>query len=355
MAAKLSGSGGGKYDIEQNAEINVTPFVDVMLVLLIIFMVAAPLATVSVKVDLPPAVAMPSPNPPKPIYISIQKRWARLHRRLPDGPGHHGRRSAQTQIGTRDPTKERIYIRGDKDTIYGDFMNVMNKLQDNGFYSVALIGTDQRGGRQVGLADAWLTNSNPHEHHHYDPLTADRPPRRRGAAGSITAVTVAVVFHAGIGFYVWKAKFEPKYQEFSDQAVKVSLLEAASASAAAASAAAAAEERAAAAAAEGAAASAAAAAARASRRRRRCPSRRRPRPVRRRLRPAAEPPQAAVRSPTRTGFAGRTRDDLAEYYPERAQRMNQAGSAKMTCTVTASGTLYGLLGRFRRSAGSGFR
>ena len=74
MAAKLSGgSGGGRFHVEANSEINVTPFVDVMLVLLIIFMVAAPLATVSVKLDLPPAEAPPSPSPPKPVYISIQK------------------------------------------------------------------------------------------------------------------------------------------------------------------------------------------------------------------------------------------------------------------------------------------
>jgi biopolymer transport protein ExbD len=145
MAAKLAGSGGGKFDIEQNHEINVTPFVDVMLVLLIIFMVAAPLATVSVKVDLPPAVAIPSPNPPKPIYISIQKD-GNLH--IGDFPTDLDSMSddLHKQIGTRDPSKERIYIRADKETIYGDFMNVMNKLQDNGFYSVALIGTDQRGG-----------------------------------------------------------------------------------------------------------------------------------------------------------------------------------------------------------------
>src|SRR5574343_822438 len=72
MAAKLSSGGGGRYQEEQNAEINVTPFVDVMLVLLIIFMVAAPMAAVTVKVVLPPAVAPPGTNPPKPVYISIQ-------------------------------------------------------------------------------------------------------------------------------------------------------------------------------------------------------------------------------------------------------------------------------------------
>jgi biopolymer transport protein ExbD/biopolymer transport protein TolR len=145
MAAKLAGSGGGKFDIEQNHEINVTPFVDVMLVLLIIFMVAAPLATVSVKVDLPPAVAVPSPNPPKPIYITIQKDGSLHIGDFPTDLDSMGE-DLHKQIGTRDPTKERIYIRADKETIYGDFMGVMNKLQDNGFYSVALIGTDQRGG-----------------------------------------------------------------------------------------------------------------------------------------------------------------------------------------------------------------
>ena len=146
MAAKLAGSGGGKFSIEQNSEINVTPFVDVMLVLLIIFMVAAPLATVTVKVDLPPAVAIPSPNPPKPLYITIQKD-GRLH--IGDFPTDLDTMGAdlRKQVGRRDPTKERIFIRADKETIYGDFMGVMNKLQDNGFYSVALIGTDERGSK----------------------------------------------------------------------------------------------------------------------------------------------------------------------------------------------------------------
>ena len=141
MAAKLSGSGGGKYTIEQQSEINVTPFVDIMLVLLIIFMVAAPLATVSIEVKLPRAVAPPQQNPPKPVFISIQN----------DGDVFigDGRTSVDTLgddlkrlIGARNPDEERIFIRADQTTRYGNFMQVMNALQDAGFYSVALVGED---------------------------------------------------------------------------------------------------------------------------------------------------------------------------------------------------------------------
>ena len=142
MGAKLSGSGGGKYAVDANSEINVTPFVDVMLVLLIIFMVAAPMAAVTVQVNLPPAVAKPSTNPPKPVYISIQA----------GGTIYIGDTNVEladigdnlrSTIGQRNPEKERIFIRADKDVLYGDFMGVMNMLQDNGFYSVALIGEDK--------------------------------------------------------------------------------------------------------------------------------------------------------------------------------------------------------------------
>lgn len=141
MGAKLSGGGSSKFQIEQNSEINVTPFVDVMLVLLIIFMVAAPLATVSVVLELPDAVAPATPNPPKPVYISIQQSGNIYIGDFSTSLGAIGA-DLRKQIGNRNPEKERIFIRADKQTIYGDFMGVMNQLQDNGFYSVALIGTD---------------------------------------------------------------------------------------------------------------------------------------------------------------------------------------------------------------------
>ena len=144
MAAKLSGPSGGRYDVAQNASINVTPFVDVMLVLLIIFMVAAPLASVTIKVALPPAAAKPAKNPPTPVYISIKM----------DGRVFVGDNASdidtlgddlKAAVGARDPSKERIFIRGDEDLPYMDFMAVMNKLQDSGFYSVALVGEDKSG------------------------------------------------------------------------------------------------------------------------------------------------------------------------------------------------------------------
>ena len=140
MGAKLSGSGGSSE--EMNSTINVTPFVDVMLVLLIIFMVAAPLAAVTVKVNLPPAVAKPGTNPPKPVYISLQANGRIFIQDFPTDLASLGD-DLRRQVGAkRDPAHERIFIRGDRDVMYGDFMAVMNMLQDNQFYSVALVGED---------------------------------------------------------------------------------------------------------------------------------------------------------------------------------------------------------------------
>jgi biopolymer transport protein ExbD len=142
MAAKLGGGGGGKYNVEQTADINVTPFVDIMLVLLIIFMVASAVATPGIEVTLPIAVADPKENPPKPVFISIQtdgRVFIGDNESTYDGLGA----DLMGQIGRRDPTKERIFIRADQGTRYGDFMQAMNSLQDSGFYSVALVGEDK--------------------------------------------------------------------------------------------------------------------------------------------------------------------------------------------------------------------
>ncbi len=142
MGAKLGGGGGGgKFDLGQNSDINVTPFVDVMLVLLIIFMVAVPAATVSIKLDLPPAI----PPPPgakveEPTLINIQ--MAGLY--IGDVPTTLDTLPADlTRILNKpEPTEERVYIRADRTVRYGDFMAVMNTLQSNGFFQVALINEE---------------------------------------------------------------------------------------------------------------------------------------------------------------------------------------------------------------------
>jgi biopolymer transport protein ExbD len=142
MAAQLAGPGGeGKFQLKQNAEINVTPFVDVMLVLLIIFMVAAPLATVSIKVDLPPATPPKDAHPKKPTYISLQK----------DGGIYivSDKTSLNTlgadlsrALAVGNPQGEVVLIRADKEVRYKDFMAVVNQLQTDGFYKVGLITED---------------------------------------------------------------------------------------------------------------------------------------------------------------------------------------------------------------------
>src|SRR5665213_3102456 len=146
MAAKLGGQGGGRFSLGQNSDINVTPFVDVMLVLLIIFMVAIPAATVSIKLDLPPAVPPPPGTKVKdPVLINLQAGGSifigdsptSLDTLIPD---------LSAKLSADDPTlpapQQRVYIRADKSVRYGDFMAVMNTLQGNGFYQVALINEE---------------------------------------------------------------------------------------------------------------------------------------------------------------------------------------------------------------------
>ena len=140
MGAKLGGGGGGKFELGQNSDINVTPFVDVMLVLLIIFMVTAPLATVSIQVDLPPATDQP-PSDKKPVFISLQPghiffagketSLAALPTDIPIGLRENG--------STIDPKEERIFIQSNPDVMYEQFMSVLNVLQGNGYFKVGLI------------------------------------------------------------------------------------------------------------------------------------------------------------------------------------------------------------------------
>jgi biopolymer transport protein ExbD len=145
MAAQLSGpSGSSRFDLKQNSDINVTPFVDVMLVLLIVMMVSAPLATVSIKVDLPPATPPAANDKHKPTFISIQKSGeifltgeAPAKTSLPTLAA-----DLQRVLGVPDAHSETILIRADRDVKYNQFMEVVNQLQSDGFYKVGLIVED---------------------------------------------------------------------------------------------------------------------------------------------------------------------------------------------------------------------
>ena len=151
MAAKLAGGGKAKYELGQNADINVTPFVDVMLVLLIIFMVAAPLATTSLKIDLPPAQAPKNPqDQKKPTFLSITRGGVVYV--IPD-PSLGGTQkipnlaqltSIIAPLLTGDgPVKDRtVLIRADRDVRYKEFMAVVNQLEHEGFYHVGLISEE---------------------------------------------------------------------------------------------------------------------------------------------------------------------------------------------------------------------
>jgi biopolymer transport protein ExbD len=140
MAARIS-QGGGKYDLGQNAEINVTPFVDVMLVLLIIFMVAAPLATATLKVDLPQVTRNPTAQPQQPVFIDVGL-GGRVYVQGVETSYPKLIAAVTARITDPNPTEQRIMIRGDKAVPYGDFIKVMNTLQRSGFTRLGLVGEE---------------------------------------------------------------------------------------------------------------------------------------------------------------------------------------------------------------------
>jgi biopolymer transport protein ExbD len=144
MATRLGsrpGRGRGVDDLEVNHEINVTPFIDVMLVLLIIFMVAAPLATVDLGVDLPASAAEPQPRPDMPVFVTVKPDLA-----IAIGETVIARDAlgAGLDDATKSNKDERIFLRADKTVSYGDLMEVMNLLRNAGYLKVALVGLDGR-------------------------------------------------------------------------------------------------------------------------------------------------------------------------------------------------------------------
>ena len=150
MSVSAGGSGRGSRGHRRRSrhhglmsEINVTPMVDVMLVLLIIFMVSAPLLTVGVPVDLPQSQANPLSEQREPLAISVnskgeiflQETQVELSDLVP-------RLNAITKQGY----DERIYVRGDRNVNYGQVMRVMGTISAAGFRHVALVTEIEQGG-----------------------------------------------------------------------------------------------------------------------------------------------------------------------------------------------------------------
>ncbi|MGX9310547.1 TonB system transport protein ExbD [Pantoea ananatis] len=120
-------------------EINVTPFIDVMLVLLIIFMVAAPLATVDVRVNLPASTSAHQPRPEKPVYLSIKAdKQLYVGNEVVDKASLINVLTQQTE-GNKDTT---IFFQADKYVDYETLMSVMDELRTAGYLKIGLMGME---------------------------------------------------------------------------------------------------------------------------------------------------------------------------------------------------------------------
>jgi biopolymer transport protein ExbD len=121
------------------SEINVTPFIDVMLVLLIIFMVAAPLSTVDAPVDLPVSVAKPQPRPDKPVFVTLKADLTLL---VGDKETAISEFPSALGVATRLNREQRIFLRVDQAVAYREMTRVMNALRVEGYFKIALVGLE---------------------------------------------------------------------------------------------------------------------------------------------------------------------------------------------------------------------
>tara|TARA_B100001142_G_C13876482_1_gene478191 strand:- start:29 stop:475 length:447 start_codon:yes stop_codon:yes gene_type:complete len=147
MGIQSQGQGGRRYSRARSrrapiSEINVTPFVDVMLVLLIIFMVTAPLLTSGVDIDLPDSAAGPITEPVEPLTVSIDADGAVF---LQETLIELGRLVPKLLAITERRTDARIFVRGDKTIEYGRIMEVMGAISSAGFSNVALVTQKIKG------------------------------------------------------------------------------------------------------------------------------------------------------------------------------------------------------------------
>ncbi len=145
MAGPLLGRGGGNR-YRPMSEINVTPFVDVMLVLLIIFMVAAPLMTVGVPVDLPKTNAMPLNQEQEPLTITVDSQ-GRIFLQETEVEMQGLVPQLQAIMRNQQPgaPERRIFVRGDRAISYGRVMEVMGTVSAAGFSRVALLAEQPQG------------------------------------------------------------------------------------------------------------------------------------------------------------------------------------------------------------------
>ena len=145
MAMHLNnGDGGRRRSYRPMSEINVTPFVDVMLVLLVIFMVTAPLLAVGVPVNIPESKAQNISRPDKPLVISIQANGDVF---LQETKIELASLVAKLRAITNNKRDTRIYVRGDRAVAYGRIMEVMGIVSSAGFAKVTLLARLPEGGR----------------------------------------------------------------------------------------------------------------------------------------------------------------------------------------------------------------
>jgi len=130
-------------DLVETHDINVTPFIDVMLVLLIIFMVAAPLATVDLPVNLPSSTTQPQPRPDKPIFVTLKVDRTLAIGDEPVAPEMIG---PALDAASGHDRQQRVYLRADRALRYGDVMEAMNRLRAAGYEKVALVALEIKDG-----------------------------------------------------------------------------------------------------------------------------------------------------------------------------------------------------------------
>jgi biopolymer transport protein ExbD len=131
----------GEDELEEVHGINVTPFIDVILVLLIIFMVAAPLATVDIAVDLPSSSAEPQQRPDKPVYLTLKSD---LSLAIGGDAVSRDQLAGALDAATGGNKDDRIFLRADRSVSYGDVIQVMNELRAARYLKVALVGLEMR-------------------------------------------------------------------------------------------------------------------------------------------------------------------------------------------------------------------